>query len=443
MELVTLALKTRVAAIVLQSIANLLIPDHNAEVFVRPKSDTATTCDNLIEVLFGGFERWDGQHFLHIAKHGYVYENSLAFFPLFPFLVAALSWVLRLFLFFLNDDSLLVLAAVILNVYMFIEAVKSLYELSLKVTKSEKVAYKASLLFCLNPATVFFIAPYTECLFSLLTFKAMSKGSSIAKVVLIMLSSCTRSNGLLNVGFLAYDFVKTRALLLKSLVTLTACIVPFAIFQLFGYYTFCMNFQSVLTQDLINFGNQNDLILLGRFSHHNQSWCYNKLPLPYSYVQDTYWNVGFMRYFELKQLPNFILALPVVALITLGGIEYFRQHPNLCLNLGIFKFKLITCDYNCKQYYTEEMFVFVAHAAFLAVFCFFCIHVQVTTRMLFSASPVPYWFAAYYFRSCKVDVNGSMLKLYKFTGQCALVHWYFWGYTLLGIVMFCNFLPWT
>uniref|UniRef100_A0A1I7XF83 GPI mannosyltransferase 2 n=1 Tax=Heterorhabditis bacteriophora TaxID=37862 RepID=A0A1I7XF83_HETBA len=40
--------------------------------------------DLIIHRLFAGFKRWDAVHMIHIAQYGYVFENSLAFFPLFP-----------------------------------------------------------------------------------------------------------------------------------------------------------------------------------------------------------------------------------------------------------------------------------------------------------------------------------------------------------------------
>ena len=46
--------------------------------------------------------------------------------------------------------------------------------------------------------------------------------------------------------------------------------------------------------------------------------------MPYGYVQDKYWNVGFLRYFELRQLPNFILAAPVIYLVLAHSARFFR-----------------------------------------------------------------------------------------------------------------------
>lgn len=43
------------------------------------------------------------------------------------------------------------------------------------------------------------------------------------------------------------------------------------------------------------------------------AWCTSPVPLAYSYVQSHYWDVGVLRYWEAAQLPNFVLAAPVLA----------------------------------------------------------------------------------------------------------------------------------
>jgi phosphatidylinositol glycan class V len=45
----------------------------------------------------------------------------------------------------------------------------------------------------------------------------------------------------------------------------------------------------------------------------------------YSHVQRLHWNVGFLRYYQLKQVPNFALAAPVLLLGTTGSLAWIRR----------------------------------------------------------------------------------------------------------------------
>ena len=53
-------------------------------------------------------------------------------------------------------------------------------------------------------------------------------------------------------------------------------------------------------------------------------WCHGRMPMPYGYIQDKYWNVGFLRYFELRQIPNFIIAAPVIYLVLSHSLRFIR-----------------------------------------------------------------------------------------------------------------------
>lgn len=81
------ALLSRLAVIVISVAANALIPDHDAGVFrwtVAPGNNATSKTDAVVSFFADGLTRWDGQYFLHVANNGYSYENTLAFFPLYP-----------------------------------------------------------------------------------------------------------------------------------------------------------------------------------------------------------------------------------------------------------------------------------------------------------------------------------------------------------------------
>lgn len=464
-NLLVIAVQLRLLVIALQYVANYLIPDHDAKVFVypRPLEVQKTLWDDIVLNVLGGLTQWDGQHFMHIALYGYTYENSLAFFPLLPYTVQYLAKLLHLP--FLTFESQILLTFVLFNFVMFLLSACILYKLTESWFGTHR-AHIATLLFCINPATIFFSAAYTECLFAFLTFALIycswkmhfdtflvSAKWLFLSCLLIALSTLTRSNGLLNLGFLMYFFVRnlrnslvhsTQPHLCIKLLKLSCnlvvlamsiiiCVAPFVFLQFYHHSNFCFDNFVNLPQEVVSHAVTNGYRLTGQY--YNQSWCdFNYIPLPYSYVQEYYWNVGFLRYYELKQLPNFLLAMPVIY-ITLSECIAFLYHNNeYLIHLGIFKtihasyFSKVDKKKKVVHKRTEEdskdfLFVCVVHAFLLCMFCIFIVHIQVTTRMLFSANPAIYWFCT--------KKNKTFMKLYCFT------------YYFIGIVMFCNFLPWT
>lgn len=514
-KVVWFALFSRFSLLLLQLVANAVVPDHDAQgVFKRPLSPTASNSllDNVVDVLVGGLARWDAQYFFHIAENGYVYENTLAFFPLFPITIRFISGCLNIvFRGLLANQSLLLLASVSLNTVCFVKAADALYCLSLRVLQDEALAYKAALLFCINPASIFFTAPYSESMFVLLSFQGMiySIDRDYFKWCAIPfgLAAAARSNGILNIGFILHsgiqEFIKEKWFLLRTngwseklliimkswpaVSQMVECFIiavaPFLAYQVYCYVLFCTPQKVDSPTHIVQYGLENGLVLpqetlLERNLGH---WCNAKLPIAYSYVQDHYWNVGFLRYYEWKQLPNFMLACPIVLLILLCSVKYFKHNQPLLRTLG---FQLETNSKRMKGTLSPDMFVFVVHVTFLTLFCLAFVHIQVTTRMICSASPVPYWYAAYLFncktkrskargKDCKILIMNQMKKLNPkkiatetsptcpeqldnmdsrwkvlilseiptLKGKVILV--YFLSYALLGTVLFSNFLPWT
>ena len=107
---------------------------------------------------------------------------------------------------------------VTVNLGLFIIATLALYELSWKMFKDEYLAYKSALFFCINPASIFFSATYSESLHAALSFLLMAKiekGLSFQVGFLLILASFCRSNALLNIGFIVY---KTTKLIVNEVV---------------------------------------------------------------------------------------------------------------------------------------------------------------------------------------------------------------------------------
>lgn len=212
-------------------------------------------------------------------------------------------------------------------------------------------------------------------------------------------------------------------------------------------------------------------------------WCKARVPLVYNYLQSHYWGVGFLRYFQLKQLPNFLLASPILSLALCSIIHYMRLQPEIFFSLGFraspeeknsaavlfslgadkrsnsdqFSKKSIpqtqenhnlrrrkqlqgeesaASPTGCKSsarlgYLSAFVLPFVLHLGFMAATAFFVMHVQVSTRFL-SASPPLYWFASY------LMVSPGAGRRWGY-----LIWAYSAAYILLGSLLFSNFYPFT
>ncbi|XP_064219589.1 GPI mannosyltransferase 2 isoform X2 [Aotus nancymaae] len=199
-------------------------------------------------------------------------------------------------------------------------------------------------------------------------------------------------------------------------------------------------------------------------------WCFWDVPLMYSYIQDVYWNVGFLKYYELRQVPNFLLATPVAILVAWATWTYVTTHPWLCLTLGLQRSKNNkTLKKPNLGFLSPQVFVYLVHAAVLLLFGGLCMHVQVLTRFLGSSTPIVYWFPAHLLqdqepllRSLKTVPSKPLTedsppgqKVPRNPIMGLLYHWkicspvtryilgYFLTYWLLGLLLHCNFLPWT
>ena len=454
-----LAIFTRLFVIFLQFFSNQIFDDHAADAFRAPVDTLRTKkADTIIEFLFGGFRRWDAEHFLHIAEHGYTYETNLAFFPLFPLCVKVLRFAAINVTPFWSVRALSLLIAVTINVLFFAKAANKLYELGRKVLRDQVKAEIATVLFCINPASIFFSAPYSESLYSWLSFSVMLKCfddiDSVLIIVPLSLSILCRSNGLLNIGFVVfYGFKKmfsqstvlsfvTVALKIISMLIIIA--FHFGLMQVYNFYLFCFRKPFSFPEFIKEFAVNNDLVLAGNRTNDSVSpWCSQNIPISYGFIQKKYWNVGFLEYYELKQLPNFLLAMPIILIILVNSFKYFRQNTAYSLRLGIFNLKPSVL--RSVQTSDQNLLVFVVHAVALTIFSLLCINVQVTTRLISCSSPMLYFFCANYFvgQHKKTDEPINMFDIKRLSWLQRSVIYYFLGYYAIGTVLFSNFFPWT
>ena len=191
-------------------------------------------------------------------------------------------------------------------------------------TKGRQIAFTAACLHILSPAGLFLSAPYGESTFAFFNFAGMlcyvfavrrrfTQYYELTKEALWTLlagacfgiASMIRSNGLLSGSILAYDaaeamweplgLVKDRAKLIRFGFTIVSGIlisIGFATPQVVAYMEHCTG---------TNF----------------RPWCSRFPPSIYNWVQEQYWEVGFLRYWTISNLPLFLLAAPMLAIMLL------------------------------------------------------------------------------------------------------------------------------
>ncbi|KAH8083507.1 GPI mannosyltransferase 2 [Filobasidium floriforme] len=158
-------------------------------------------------------------------------------------------------------------------------------------------------------------------------------------ITCLMLSSGTRSLGVLNSVLIVwpllvrlYEYRLRRGIFTTLRLALWAgieCILvgsPFAALQYYAYRAFCTPFTtSQMLGHLHGDGKRNpssDLnsnLMLAR-----RPWCEKRIPLAYNYVQEHYWDVGFLRYWTPAQLPNFVLVVPILVASIYGIYRYWQ-----------------------------------------------------------------------------------------------------------------------
>ncbi|CDH57985.1 gpi mannosyltransferase 2 [Lichtheimia corymbifera JMRC:FSU:9682] len=368
--------------------------DSSAEIQLAPSS-WAEHC--LVSLL-----RWDALYFNHIGEHGYIYEQEHAFFPGIPLLARMLAKTVLLPL-PMREQGRVLLAGVLIANVCFVLAAGMLYRLTSAI--QPRLAFVSAIAFCLSPPAMFMSSMYMESPFALLSFTGMwlyTQNKYLLAALIWCFASAIRSNAIVYAGFFIYDLVlQKRSLIgmvraiLYSMITMGG----FAMVQYYGYYQFCVT--------------------------GDRPWCNKTLPLLYSFVQNYYWNNGFLAYYEIKQIPNFLLAMPII-LLTTKGLWHYAQSVDGFYTLGL--------GQNTPAD-TKKLLPFLYLWGFLLAYATTCMHVQVIIRFFTSLPPL-YWITA------QIWMDGfkkSASKQRQWLAQSVLSYYVLYG--LVGIVLFAAFLP--
>lgn len=490
-------------------------------------SRTPAFIDSFYRLLLSPLTKWDSARFLSLAVDPAARipkniqdkpnegqfgddrfadsEQAHAFFPLFPLCIRYVALILVQIAPSASLPStfegVTALSAMLVNLICFVIAAISLYETTrlllqrslerLKEPEIERASYLVASLFCFNPASVFFTASYSESVFAALTFGGhalASRGFLLLAVVPWTLATYARSNGtfssiwilLHGIGQVisvavgqwtasAYADVSTikkgGRVIKGGLPTMTlhtmlavAIALPVMFHERRGYQFHCYD--------------QDTNAILSR--NVRPSWCdtaetSSRFSM-YEYVQRKHWNVGFLNYYELKQIPNFLLALPVLSLGTMAAYCWIGTSWSRYLStkngkdgnkarrsryfVELMKWAIFALDESAQgeagtieserdvqEGDTPSVKIgralnapyMLAHYAILTGFCIVgatVAHVQVSTRLICSSCPAFYWFLA------SLCFAGRDTMIWR-------VKVYLVVFNILGIILHPNFLPWT
>ena len=194
-----------------------------------------------VTALGRAWDQWDARHYVYLATHGYGTvgdaRNLIAFFPLYPALISAVSSL---------GFPARTAALLISNVAGVVAAIL-LYEIA-RADGHEKAAWRAAAFFTVFPTAYFLLVGYTEALFCALAF-----GSVLAARykrwlwagLLGGLASSARLTGLALLPFLVVELLAAR----RALRSIWQLVVPPLLVGL-GFFTYLLTNLLVLGDPL-------------------------------------------------------------------------------------------------------------------------------------------------------------------------------------------------
>ncbi|KAA8910240.1 GPI mannosyltransferase 2 [Sphaerosporella brunnea] len=399
--------------------------DTSTSLALLPDSSSSSIGVSLVGALCNRLTRWDAIYFTKAAQRGYMNEQEWAFGWGYTQAIAATR---RGMAGELTPPYPEIISAILLSNACHFASVVVLYKLTLLSSNSrraKKTAWLASAFHILSPAGLFLSAPYSESLFSFLSFTGsyLYQWSSVAtrsgqhlsgnavtlcSAIVFSVACTVRSNGLLNGLIFLLDFTSEVNNLTKEL-TLRRLIRVFIL----GVGGLVLGAGVVLPQYIAwkEYCTEGSL----------RPWCTKLVPSIYSYVQDFYWNVGLFRYWTLSNLPLFLLAAPTIFVLLESGVWGIQQR------------ELIT-DVN-----TEMVSRLAIAQLLLTGMALVGYHVQIITRMS-SGCAVWYWWVAAITMDEAVSKYGASSRSGGMPGSAWVLRWMVM-YGLIQGVLYAGFLP--
>ncbi len=250
---------------------------------------------------FSVWNHWDATRYLAIAQYGYQTPNDLAFFPLFPVLIALFSYLLG------NWSYLLV--GTLLSNGALLAALFILYQLAVE-SLGEQVARRTLLYICIFPTALFFFAAYNESLFLVLTagtFLAFRRQKWWLAGLLGLFAALTRSSGILLVVPYMYELWLVRENVFSSIKNCIFGLLPVLLIPL-GTAFYCLYCWRVS-------GNPLAFAAVQIHWARQLSWPWQGI---WQALFELFWNQPFGSFFEVHTLLDLSATLSFLALTVIG-----------------------------------------------------------------------------------------------------------------------------
>ncbi len=250
---------------------------------------------------FNLWNHWDATRYLNIAQHGYQTTYDFAFFPLFPLLIALLSYPF-------GSGSYLLVGTLISNGAL-LAALFILYQLAVE-TLGEQIGRRTLLYICIFPTALFFFAAYNESLFLLLTagtFLVLRRQKWWLAGLLGLLAALTRSSGIFLVVPYLYELWSVRQNIFSSLKNSAFGLVPVLLIPL-GTALYCW---------YCWFVSGNPFIFASVQIHwaRQLSWPWQGI---WQALFELFWNQPFGSFFEVHTLLDLSATLSFLVLTVMG-----------------------------------------------------------------------------------------------------------------------------